>query len=42
MTNSRERLLDRKNVLLGRTDKDNSNIIRKIDRLLRKLEKENN
>ena len=42
MTNSRERLLVRKNVLLGRIDKDNSNIIRKIDRLLRKLEKENN
>lgn len=42
MTNSRERLLVRKKVLLGRTDKDNSNIIRKIDRLLRKLEKENN
>ena len=42
MTNSRERLLIRKKVLLGRTDKDNSNIIRKIDRLLRKLEKENN
>ena len=42
MTNSRERLLVRKNVLLGRTDKDNSNIIRKIDRLLRKLEQENN
>lgn len=42
MTNSRKRLIVRKNVLLGRTDKDNSNIIRKIDRLLRKLEKENN
>lgn len=42
MTNSRENLLVRKNVLLGRTDKDNSNIIRKIDRLLRKLDKENN
>lgn len=42
MTNSREKLLVRKSVLLGRTDKDNSNIIRKIDRLLRKLEKENN
>lgn len=42
MTNSREKLLVRKKVLLGRTDKDNSNIIRKIDRLLRKLEKENN
>ena len=42
MTNSKERLLIRKKVLLGRTDKDNSNIIRKIDRLLRKLEKENN
>lgn len=42
MTNSRERLLVRKKVLLGRTDKDNSNIIRKIDRLLRKLDKENN
>lgn len=42
MANSRENLLVRKNVLLGRTDKDNSNIIRKIDRLLRKLEKENN
>ena len=38
MTNSKERLLIRKKVLLGRTDKDNSNIIRKIDRLLRKLE----
>lgn len=42
MANSRENLLVRKNVLLGRTDKDNSNIIRKIDRLLRKLDKENN
>lgn len=42
MTSSREKLLVRKNVLLGRTNKDNSNIIRKIDRLLRKLEKENN
>lgn len=42
MANLRENLLVRKNVLLGRTDKDNSNIIRKIDRQLRKLDKENN
>lgn len=42
MANSREKLIARKNILLGRTDKDNANIIRKINRLLRKFDKENN